>query len=159
MNQCTICYHKSAARIEAALTTKRAVLSVAKEFGVSYDALRRHIGNQHRALGKAAASPLPVVAPVAAQSKPTPHAVWEFSADEEAAWAAATADFAVIASRATGIPEADILAHEDSVPTHADECAACDATDNATYEALHAALASFHEAITPNYKPGRWVEA
>jgi hypothetical protein len=43
MKRCTICDAKGLSRIEAALASgRRSVLSVSKEFGVSYDALRRH---------------------------------------------------------------------------------------------------------------------
>jgi hypothetical protein len=63
-NRCTICDHKRATYIDRLIGQDRSLLSISKEVGVSYDALRRHSANGHVASWQART-------PVAAPSGPT----------------------------------------------------------------------------------------
>lgn len=165
MNECKVCTHRNVSQIENTVATgKRSVLSISRQFNVSYDSLRRHIANDHRALGKSGVAPLAEpargsggVRPKPAPSKPMPDAVWEFSADEMATSAAADDDFNTIVAKVAGVPVEDVSACVEGHVGDVNGCASCVVIGTNAADALWLALADFHESITPNFQSGRWV--
>lgn len=169
---CSICNHDRQAHVDRLVLHGRSLLSISRECGVSYDALRRHVASGHvTGWPLARARPSPAAVPAAAPAPPAwesghdgrgrPGEVWEFSEEEDAAWEAAVGDWLGIVASVTGLGAAALRACWDGVSDPAGRCATCDATNDdlgagkAAYAVLDA-IAGYRDFVAPP-APGRWV--
>lgn len=151
---CTICEHKRIRFIDSLVVDGRSLLSVSKHVGVSYHALRRHVGNGH----VSRPDPSRVLPPPPTTPTPAARMVYVFSDDEDALHDSVAAEWAEVVARHTGLTsEAVLRCYTTPVSHDFDTCASCIAVDEA--EALLSAMEAWRERVTPPAEKGRWEAA
>jgi hypothetical protein len=150
-NSCTICDNPRHEFIDRLIRNERSLLSISKEVGVSYDALRRHTKNEHvaRFARPTVVPPSPVAAPTGERM------VAVFSDEEVALHELVEADVAAVLASITGVTLDE--AREcflGSVDGHS--CAACAVVELAEFDALDLAVNALRWNVTPP-APGTWI--